>query len=141
MKPFNKEKEKDEVIFFDDNGSVDELKSDRRKHVRFPVALAVRYKDREPRIYNDLVINAGRGGVYILTEAPFPVGTILEMHFYIPPSEKLLGDFRGEVVGVNPSGNAYPAGMHIKFIDCAEKSINTLVEYLEGKRPLVDEEA
>ncbi|MEK6531136.1 MAG: PilZ domain-containing protein [Deltaproteobacteria bacterium] len=139
MKPGKKEES--EIIFLDNNGSVDEFKGDRRNHVRFPVALAVRYKDLEPRIYNDLVLNASRGGVYISTEAPFQVGTALDMHFYIPPSEKLLGEFRGEVVGINLSGGSYPTGMNVKFIDCDEDALNSLVEYLEGRKLLVDEEA
>ncbi len=126
--------------------------SDQRHYVRFPVHLAVSYGavEYEPagygavnddaeegsRIYNSFVLNASRGGLFIISERPFPQGSRLHIHFFIPPEEKLIGVFVGEVVGVNLSSR-HPHGMHIKLLSYSA-DMKQMIAYLEERLPLLD---
>ena len=125
--------------------------SEKRRYVRFPVHLAVGYgpieyhavdcgdvaeDEQGSRIYNSFVLNASRGGLFIISERPFPVGSFLRIHFFIPPEEKLLGAFVGEVVGVNLSAR-HPHGMHIKLLGYSA-DMKQLVAYLEERAPLLN---
>lgn len=127
-------------IFVDHAGEADEITSrEQRRHVRFPVCLSVRYKGGVSESCADFVLNIGKGGVFIATDAPAEVGAEVVMRFYIPPGEKLLGEFAGRVVGVNRDRPEYPRGMHIKFVDCPKESLEELEALLEERRNLVDE--
>lgn len=135
----------EEKLFVDHEGEVSEFTAsdskERRKHVRFPVCLAVRYGEVLSSVCADFVLNASRGGVFIKTESLLLPGSVIQMHFYIPPEEKLLGEFTGRVVAVNLINPAYPRGMHVEFTERGTKDMDRLIEYLEEKRHLVDEEA
>lgn len=126
-------------LFIDSNETVEESLStgERRMHVRFPVELAVRYGESSPIIFDDFILNASKGGVYILTDNPLPQGSIILMHFFIPPDEKLLGEFKGEVIDVNESPR-YPNGMHIKFFDYSDADMDRLAAYMEERLPVLD---
>lgn len=135
-----KERERHDKFFVENDGKMVEVEGslrEKRTDVRFPVNLAVRYGQDEPEVYQDFVLNISKGGVYIMTDRLLPEGSIIIMHFYIPPHEKLLAEFRGEVVGVNRS-ELYPQGMHVEFFDVSEASIKRLEEFLEGKRSLLN---
>ena len=82
------------------------------------------------------VLNASRGGLFIISERPFPRGSILHIHFFIPPEEKLLGAFVGEVAGVNLSSRQ-PHGMHIRLLGYSA-DMKQLIAYLEERLPLLD---
>jgi hypothetical protein len=98
-------KEDGAKIIVSQSGDADEFfpGSKKRKHVRFPVCLSVRYGQEFPLLCQDFVLNASEGGVFIQCDAPFPPETILVLHFYIPPEEKLLAEFSGEVTNLNYS--------------------------------------
>lgn len=107
---------------------------ERRSDIRFPVSLAVRYGLDEPQVYQDFVLNVSKGGVYIVTDETLPEGSIIIMHFFIPPHQKLLAEFRGEVIAVNQT-DLYPRGMHVEFFDVPEADMQQLEDFLEGKNP------
>ena len=112
----------------------------KRWHVRFPVELAVRYGEEAPVLYHSFVLNTSRQGVFVTTDSPLPEGTILTMHFFIPPDSKLLAELKGEVVKSN-APNRDLSGMHIEFFQSAEKDIQRLNDYLEEKQHLLDRNA
>jgi hypothetical protein len=60
------------------------------------------------------------------------------MHFYIPPEEKLLGEFRGKVIDVNRNNYSYPQGMYVKFVGSFKDDMKRFVDYLEEKQHLID---
>lgn len=127
-------------FFVDKGGEVEEYSEDaeRRKHVRFPVCLAVKYGDSVSEVCPDFVLNISKAGVFIKTDSPLPKGSTVVMHFYIPPEDKLLGEFKGRVVEVNQNNPAYQRGMHIKFIHYTKEEMQSLEDYLEGKKRLID---
>lgn len=131
-----------EKIFVDTHGEVEEYKSDteKRTHIRFPVCLSVMYNGYEPEVCLDFILNISKGGLFIKTDFPFPKGSKIMIHIYIPPESKLLGLFEGEVVKVNDNPS-YVKGMHVKVINSTSEDMQRLEDYLEEKRHLVDKEA
>jgi len=127
------------TIIVSKNGNTEEFYAgnERRKHVRFPVSLSVQHGQELPLPCQDFVLNASEGGVFIQSDAPFPPETILELHFYVPPEEKLLAEFSGEVVRTS-SGTKYASGMHIKFFDYSAEDMKRFLAYLEENRHLLD---
>lgn len=128
-------------LFVDKGGEIDEFAGKERKHVRFPVCLAVKYGEDVPEACADFILNISKGGVFIKTDRPLKNGSKITMHFYIPPEEKLLGEFEGEVVGLSPGIPPLPGGMHVKFVNCSEEDMKRLEDFLEEKKHLVDKEA
>jgi len=130
-------------IFTDTAGEVDEFEAgtERRTHVRFPVCLDIRWGDTLAEQCVNFSMNVSRGGVFVQTTSPLAVRSKVKMEFYIPPAGKLLCECSGVVVAVNTDSRLYPCGMHVKFTDYTDEGMQRLVDYLEEKRHLVDEEA
>jgi len=138
----NRSESDDNNVFMVQQDSVDEYSShaDRRRHVRFPVELAVRYGEDAPVAYDNFVLDITKRDVFIITDEPYPEDTILVMHFYIPPDSKLLAELKGEVKETNTAGR-YPQGMHIEFFQNPEEDIQGLNDYLEERQHLLDKNA
>ena len=99
------------------------------------VAAAARETGERPAMRNAFR-TGGVGGMFTISERPFPRGSILHIHFFIPPEEKLLGAFVGEVAGVNLSSRQ-PHGMHIRLLGYSA-DMKQLIAYLEERLPLLD---
>ena len=128
-------------IFLDKGENVYKFVSekDRPVHVRFPVKLAVKIEEELPGFfyYSDFVLNLNKGEVFIMTDSPIPKGPALIMHFYIPPEEKLLGEFKGKVMGINHDNN-YPQGMLVEFTGSFGNDMIIFTDYMDEKKHLVD---
>lgn len=126
-------------IIVSQSGDADEFfpGREKRKHVRFPVCLSVRHDQEFPLLCQDFVLNASEGGVFIQCDAPFPPETILTLHFYIPPEERLLAEFSGEVTDIS-NGAKYATGMFIKFFHYSDEDMKRFLSYLEENRHLLD---
>jgi hypothetical protein len=110
---------------------------EKRTEVLFPVNLAVQYSEDMPQIYRDFVLNISKGDVCITTDRPLQEGSIITMHFYIPPHEKLLGEFKGEVIVGNQTDSCLKC-MYVKFFDVSAENMQRLEDFLEGKRSLLN---
>ncbi len=110
---------------------------EKRIEVCFPVHLAVQYGEDMPQIYRNFILNISNSAVCIITDHPLQEGSILTMHFYIPPHEKLLGEFKGEV-NAGDQADSCPNCMHVKFFDVSAESMQRLEDFLEGKRALLN---
>lgn len=125
-------------IYIDRGGELDEYNGhEKRRHVRFPVYLAVRHSSCVD-IYSSFVLNTSTGGLFIETSHPFQKGEEVILHLYIPPEDKLLGVFKGEIVAVNQGNSAYPRGVHVKFTTNERDEMQKLEDYLEERRHLID---
>jgi len=128
-------------IFVDRGGEVYKFVSenDRPVHVRFPVKLAVKIEEEFPEFfyYSDFVLNLNKGEVFIITDSPIPKGSLLIMHFFIPPEEKLLGEFEGKVTGINHDNN-YPKGVFVEFKGSFGNEMIIFTDYLDEKKHLID---
>jgi type IV pilus assembly protein PilZ len=101
-----------------------ERPQDRRRQPRAPIELKIEYK-RLNTFFADYAKNISRGGTFIATEKPLPVGTEFVFALGIPQLPEPLR-LRGKVIWVTPvdeATKANPAGMGIEFqyTDAAER--------------------
>jgi type IV pilus assembly protein PilZ len=88
----------------------------RRNHGRAPIELKVEYK-RVNTFFADYTKNISRGGTFIATDRPLPVGTEFVFALGVPVMAEPLR-LRGKVVwitDVSDASPANPAGMGIEF--------------------------
>jgi type IV pilus assembly protein PilZ len=89
---------------------------ERRRGFRAPIELKVEYK-RLNTFFADYTKNISRGGSFIATDKPLPVGTEFVFALGVPSMPAPLR-LRGKVIWVTPSAEATkgnPAGMGIEF--------------------------
>jgi len=89
---------------------------DRRRGFRAPIELKVEYK-RLNTFFADYTKNISRGGSFIGTDKPLPVGTEFVFALGVPSMPEPLR-LRGKVIWVTPTAEATkanPAGMGIEF--------------------------
>jgi type IV pilus assembly protein PilZ len=89
---------------------------ERRLHERTPIELKVEYR-RVNTFFADYTKNISRGGTFIATDRPLPVGTQFMFALGIPNLEEPLR-LRGKVIWIvttEDASRANPAGMGIEF--------------------------
>jgi type IV pilus assembly protein PilZ len=90
---------------------------DRRTHTRAPIELKVEYR-RLNTFFADYTKNISRGGTFIATDRPLPIGTEFIFALVVPGLEEPMR-LRGKVmwtVGPEEASRANPAGMGIEFV-------------------------
>ena len=87
---------------------------ERRIDVRSPIELKVEYK-RLNTFFADYTKNISRGGTFIKTTRPLPVGTEFLFKLFVPGRDEPL-TIHGEVQRIIDEGGAEEAGMAIKFV-------------------------
>lgn len=98
--------------------------SDRRLFRRVPFFRKVQYRfetmeDFRSRFANDLSL----GGMFIKTEMPEPMGTVIFLEFDLQDGSKILSGY-GKVVRVNPPGVPdFDPGMGIEFLKFDDESL------------------
>jgi type IV pilus assembly protein PilZ len=88
----------------------------RRSHARAPIELKVEYK-RVNTFFADYTKNISRGGTFISTQRPLPVGTEFVFALGVPSMPEPL-KLQGKVIWITTaedSSPANPAGMGIEF--------------------------
>ncbi|MEM9071821.1 MAG: TIGR02266 family protein [Myxococcota bacterium] len=95
--------------------------SDQREHPRAPIALKVEYK-RLNSFFADYTRNISKGGTFIRTERPLPIGTEFLFELTIPKLEeplRLRGKVQWIVTPEAADGDTEP-GMGIGFVYSSE---------------------
>jgi type IV pilus assembly protein PilZ len=91
--------------------------SDRRKDPRAPIELRVEYK-RLNSFFADYTKNISKGGTFICTDRPLPIGTEFLFKLVVPTLDKPL-TIKGRVhwiVTLETATEEQPPGMGIGFI-------------------------
>lgn len=93
--------------------------TEKREHIRAPIELKVEYKKLNT-FFADYTKNISKGGTFIKTERPLPVGTEFLFRLVIPRLESPF-EIRGVVVWINDTEKqAHPEveelGMGIRFV-------------------------
>jgi type IV pilus assembly protein PilZ len=110
---------------------------DRSVDPRQPIELKVEY-ERLNAFFADYTKNISRGGTFIQTRRPLPVGTEFSFVLYIPALDQPLV-IRGQVKWIvepgrdSPATDGAPLGMGIRFVYASEeerRQIERLVERL-----------
>lgn len=90
--------------------------TERRQEGRAPIELKVEYK-RLNTFFADYTRNISRGGTFIATSKPLPIGTQFVFALAVPSLSEPLR-LRGKVIWITSEGDATkanPAGMGIEF--------------------------
>jgi len=91
-----------------------EPSEDRRDDTRRPIELKVEYK-RLNTFFADYTKNISRGGTFIKTSRPLPVGTEFLFKLFVPEREVPL-TIHGEVQRIIAAGGDEEPGMAIRFV-------------------------
>ena len=103
---------------------------ERRLDVRSPIELKVEYK-RLNTFFADYTKNISRGGTFIKTSRPLPVGTEFLFKLYIPGRDVPL-TIHGEVQRIIDPGGEEEPGMAIKFVYREGDAQATIARTVEG---------
>ncbi len=92
---------------------------ERRKHIRAPIELKVEYKKLNT-FFSDYTKNISKGGTFIKTDRPLPIGTEFLFRLFIPGRDEPF-EIQGEVVWLNEEGNisrpdVKEMGMGIRYV-------------------------
>jgi type IV pilus assembly protein PilZ len=90
-----------------------ESSDEKRSHVRAPIELRVEYK-RVNSFLADYTKNISRGGTFIGTDKPLPLGTRFRFRISVPDMAVPI-NLTGEVAWIAPPGET--PGMGIRFVD------------------------
>jgi len=123
---------------------VQESHADRRESVRVPLRLRMGFQSYG-EIRETLMTNLSRGGIFIATQSPLPLGSILRVRIRIEESGQEI-DLAGEVASHNagPGLLSEELGMGVKFCKMMpeqEKAVDDLYERslrraIEGRNPI-----
>jgi type IV pilus assembly protein PilZ len=103
--------------------------AEQREHVRVPIELRVEYRKLNS-FFADYTRNISRGGTYIQTRKPLPVGTRFLFRLSVPARAEPFS-LAGEVVRVELEGD--DPGMGIRFVwpdEAARAEFDRMVERL-----------
>jgi branched-chain amino acid aminotransferase len=112
---------------------VSEEQTEERRSVRVPTKLAVAFRDREA-LRSSLMTNISRGGLFIATERPAEIGTVLELRIDISETGESI-DISAEVVSLNvgPDFSKLERGMGLRFRATTEETQRKLDALYERK--------
>ncbi|MCB9666912.1 MAG: TIGR02266 family protein [Myxococcales bacterium] len=115
--------------------------ADTRKDKRAPVSLKVRFKSATvDQFIEQYSIDISRGGLFIKSKSPMPVGTLLKFEFQLKDESRLIQGV-GRVVWMRmvaqSSDPDRPPGMGVKFIkmDPQSRAIVERIVAPRGERP------
>lgn len=102
----------------------------RRRNARVPVRLEVEYSSLDAFL-SDYAINMSRGGLFLASQRPAPVGTPVMLRFVLP-DQTIPVEITGEVKWVNPEGvGQLIPGMGIEFRDLDRDAERKLARYVK----------
>jgi type IV pilus assembly protein PilZ len=93
---------------------VEEPPQERRAEARRPIELKVEYK-RLNTFFADYTKNISRGGTFIKTSRPLPIGTEFLFKLFVPGRDEPL-TIHGEVQRIIAESPDEEAGMAIRFV-------------------------
>ena len=111
--------------------------SDHRKDPRAPLNIRVDCHSAD-MFFSSPMMNISKGGIFVRTDKPLPVGKVLKLQFAIPDQEKPIKGY-GRVVWVEKPGNPRPCGMGVRFKDFPKKDLQIIVSYVNRLQRLVNQ--
>ncbi len=116
------------------SGDHDERTESRERRIfrRVPFFRTVQYKYESMEAFRSEVANdLSLGGVFVRTENPEPVGSVVYLEFDLTDGSKILSGY-GKVVRVNPANTpGYDPGMGIEFLKFDEESRARIRELIQ----------
>lgn len=104
---------------------------ERRRSPRAPVIVRIEYATVDA-LFSDFTANINEGGVFIETDTPAPLDSIVQIQFSLPGTGTPVKT-RARVVRITDGSGHEPQGMGLEFDDLdssARSAINALVQQL-----------
>jgi uncharacterized protein (TIGR02266 family) len=108
---------------------------ERRRSIRAPVVVRIEYATIDA-LFSDFTRNINEGGVFIETDCPGEIDTVVHLRFRLPGAREAL-KVTGRVAWIEPGANGKPEGMGVEFENLSERDrerINDLVARLRVDR-------
>lgn len=107
--------------------------AEQRRHPRAKLSLLVQYRfDTVEDFMSEYSGDVSLGGMFIRTEEPRPVGSMIYLQFALKDGSTLIEGL-GRVVHVNEPGGDGEAGMGIEFLNFDDESQSFIEELVEGR--------
>src|SRR5262245_17692062 len=104
-----------------------------RKHTRTPVSLLVQYRFNSLEDFlAEYATNLSPGGIYITTDDPSPVGTMLHLQFSLKDGSRLI-EGMGRVAHVHKNAAGQPRGMGVEFVQFDERNLALIARICAGR--------
>jgi uncharacterized protein (TIGR02266 family) len=108
---------------------------ERRRSARTPIVVRIEYATVDA-LFSDFTSNINEGGVFIETDAPAPLESVVHLRFRLPGTRETLR-VSGRVAWIEADANGKAIGMGIEFDSLTEADrarINALVQRLRTSR-------
>lgn len=103
----------------------------KRRHIRAEMQITAEVNDGTQSIQLK-TLNVGEGGLYLETEQPYAVGTILSITLPLPNLKRPL-ELKGEVLYINKaSTHPRPTGVGIRFVGVDQNASILFSHYIES---------
>jgi type IV pilus assembly protein PilZ len=116
---------------------------DQRRDARVPLKARVDFElTSEDTFLFEYTSNVSRGGIFLSTRNPLPVGAVLTVKFALPEAGSRLIAVRGRVIWINeykPGGRNLNPGMGIEFIDLSEENKEAISRLVRRKALLIED--
>jgi len=118
-----------------------ELEMEKRREIRIHLRARVDYDLlSDDTFLFEHTSNVSRGGIFLSTHNPLPVGTTLNLRFNLPDDHRTI-KVTGKVVWINeikPGKKNLNPGMGIEFVDLSEKDKEAITLLIKRKALLTD---
>ena len=108
---------------------------ERRRSTRAPVVVRIEYATVDA-LFSDFTRNINEGGVFIETDCPAPLDSVVHLRFRLPGTRETL-KVTGRVAWIEPGEDDQPQGMGVEFEHLSDRDrerINELVVRLRVER-------
>jgi len=108
--------------------------NERRRYPRVPLSLLIQYRfDTLEDFLAEYSTNISIGGMFVRTDQPREVGSLIYLQFYLRDGAKLIEGL-GRVVRVSepgPDDESTACGMGIEFVNFGEESMKLIQRIIE----------
>jgi uncharacterized protein (TIGR02266 family) len=105
----------------------------KRRHARTRVSLLVQYRFNSLEDFiAEYAVNLSPSGIFITTDDPSPIGTMLYLQFSLKDGSRLI-EGTGKVVRSQQAEGDQPAGMGIEFVQFDAESTDLIGKICDGR--------
>jgi len=114
---------------------------ERRTSPRVTTKIEIKFGDTGALI-KSYMLNVSNGGIYIKTDKPFSLDTLILLKFSLPDDPDPI-EIEGKVVWSNPRGGKgyFPKGMGIKFLKIKPADSEKIKKFVEQYKSQIESHA
>ena len=105
---------------------------ERRRSQRAQLVVRVDYATVD-ELFSEFTRDINEGGLFIETEKPRELGSVVSMHFHLPGSDQTV-EVRGTVIRTHHGEDGHAAGMGIEFEDLGDETRSQIDQIIRALR-------